>query len=718
MAEYMMTTLLQVSIAAAVMIGVVLLVRAAVGMRIKAGLMSALWLMVLVRLVLPVTIDSPFNVTEWMESITPRVSAETPAETAETADTGTAPLAFETNPTTTTHSEVSPAEAVTAAAESPAVIDFLKTHLYHGLLAVWLVGAAVFFAVTGNRMRKFRRHIKSSHALNAGWISAAALSYKLWLGIRRDIRVVESHLVDVPVVMGVFHPVIILPKGLAEALDREKLKVILLHEICHVKRCDLFKNALWLAAKGLHWFNPMVWAAYKAYLEDTEQACDAMVLGALNESAVIVYSEALVAVMRQAKGCAVIPAYVSFCRNSSHLRKRVTNMLKPKKKPAAVSALVMILMMVLAVGCFTTACMKDTGKADTENLSVVQMTAPVSTNAAVSFSDGLTMQVVSATPLIEVVPENLTIEQLNILIDAFAGGYPVYTADGQTYDGSQESAERLMQAFDDDKILEVFVENSDGIEFRFELMQTMEGQRTQLTAYTSGGGVNGDGISGDNWASFTMYTGEDIADMEKSFADCLTEAERFAKSLDGQDSNLEFDYALKCEGNSKPAYRIFFRRDYSGISVNSNIYSLAYKNDLNADGPQIVSTEEICVFVSDEGVIEMYWSEQYKQYTVVSENTALMDTDSIKNIFNNAAGDIRVGENHDIVPNITISRIELNYMIVKESDGATTDKIIPVWDFIGDVTHDGITEGDTILTHQENVCVMTINAINGEIIDR
>ena len=170
-------------------------------------------------------------------------------------------------------------------------------------------------------------------SLEDKWLYATIISYKYWLGIRRDIRLMESPLVDVPVVMGVFRPVIILPQGLTVSLDQNQLKVIIFHELCHIKRHDLLKNTVWLIGRGLHWFNPFVLLAYRAYLADAEQACrcyGAECLGQVRRYRVLGSAGG---------GDAADQAGTKQCLRSSRFVKTVhiyesgvTDMLKPKKK--------------------------------------------------------------------------------------------------------------------------------------------------------------------------------------------------------------------------------------------------------------------------------------------------------------------------------------------------------------------------------------------------
>jgi|GEM_PF-6988963 len=377
MTEIICVTLFKISLIAAIMASVIFCLRALVGPYIRVGFLSFLWLMVLARLMIPITIDVPFHFGISLGERTGQTEISMEDRVAGSTEVEHEPIAYSPD---VNDAMISNSEATATSVETQNNVDvqrILNTYMFQILFGVWLMGAAMFFSITWMRMWRFGKQMKIGYLFEKQWLMDVVLNYKRWLGIKRHIRVAESEMVDVPVVMGWIHPTIILPEGLAGELDQSKLKVVILHELCHVKRCDLLKNYLWMLAKGIHWFNPLVWSAYKTYLEDAEQACDLMVIKALNDEGVIIYSEALVAVMRQVKKRREIPVFVSFCKNGSTLRKRVTNMLKPKKKPIALSVLVIALLMILSVGCFTTACMQDVNDSNMEDeneiLSVVQV---------------------------------------------------------------------------------------------------------------------------------------------------------------------------------------------------------------------------------------------------------------------------------------------------------------------------------------------------------
>ena len=76
---------------------------------------------------------------------------------------------------------------------------------------------------------------------------------------------------------GVLRPVIMLPVE-ASAWSDERRRVVLLHELAHIRRYDTFTQWFAQAALVLHWFNPLAWRVYRRFLMEREHAADDLVL--------------------------------------------------------------------------------------------------------------------------------------------------------------------------------------------------------------------------------------------------------------------------------------------------------------------------------------------------------------------------------------------------------------------------------------------------------
>jgi beta-lactamase regulating signal transducer with metallopeptidase domain/Flp pilus assembly protein TadD len=97
------------------------------------------------------------------------------------------------------------------------------------------------------------------------------------LGATREVDLRESTSVTVPVVWGLFRPVLLLP---VEARDwtREQLRIVFLHEVAHVVRHDGIGLLLARVATSLFWFHPLVWKLARVARRECERCCDDLVL--------------------------------------------------------------------------------------------------------------------------------------------------------------------------------------------------------------------------------------------------------------------------------------------------------------------------------------------------------------------------------------------------------------------------------------------------------
>jgi beta-lactamase regulating signal transducer with metallopeptidase domain len=145
------------------------------------------------------------------------------------------------------------------------------------LLFLWLAGV-LFMAIRFGRQvlcarRLARRTTRVSHPRLTALLTDARSS----LRIRREVEVRQSYDVDIPLVTGILSPVILLPASAGEWTEVE-LRIVLLHELAHVRRGDIAVRAVAMIACAIHWFNPLVWVIAGFSTRDAELAADELVL--------------------------------------------------------------------------------------------------------------------------------------------------------------------------------------------------------------------------------------------------------------------------------------------------------------------------------------------------------------------------------------------------------------------------------------------------------
>lgn len=187
---------------------------------------------------------------------------------------------------------------------------------------LWLVGIGAVVICSAVSYFKLRRRL----------IGAVPLRNNIYLA---------DHITS-PFVMGLLHPKIYLPSSL---LEGEK-EYIILHEQHHIRRLDHVVKALFFVALCIHWFNPLVWAAFLLSGNDMEMSCDEAVVKKLGAGVRADYSASLLRLATGRRSFAGTP--LAFGEGDAV--GRIKNLAK-WKKPAlwAVVAAAAVVALVFAV---------------------------------------------------------------------------------------------------------------------------------------------------------------------------------------------------------------------------------------------------------------------------------------------------------------------------------------------------------------------------------
>lgn len=166
------------------------------------------------------------------------------------------------------------------------------------------------------------------------------------LGINSLVRVLTSEHVDVPLVWGLRKPVLLLPAH-AMGWTRERLRVVFLHELAHLRRRDAVTLLITRAASAIWWFHPVVWSLDRTARRDCEQACDDLVLGAGTLPSE--YADHLLSIARLLPHRDPFGAVTLAMSRRSQLEGRLLSILQPHVKRASTSRNAAIVAAVLAL---------------------------------------------------------------------------------------------------------------------------------------------------------------------------------------------------------------------------------------------------------------------------------------------------------------------------------------------------------------------------------
>jgi len=164
------------------------------------------------------------------------------------------------------------------------------------------------------------------------------------LDVRRRVRLLESDDASVPTTWGVLRPVVLVPSE-ARNWPEERCRMVLVHELAHIRRRDWLTQTLGRVACALHWFNPLVWLAARRLRLESEQACDDTLLRAGYKASGYAHQLLeLVRALRPAR-CAAL-ATVPMAR-SSRIEERLTAILDATRNRHALTHLSIALALIL-----------------------------------------------------------------------------------------------------------------------------------------------------------------------------------------------------------------------------------------------------------------------------------------------------------------------------------------------------------------------------------
>lgn len=167
--------------------------------------------------------------------------------------------------------------------------------------------------------------------------------------VRESVRIRDNvwmcDRIDTPFILGVFRPQIYLPSNMGE----QDVRYVLAHEEAHIKRHDHWWKPIGFALLTVYWFNPILWIAYVLLCRDIELACDEKVIKEMGEDMKKSYSDALINCSVPRKAIAACP--LAF--GEVGVKERIKSVLS-YKKPAFWVISIAVVVSVLIVVCFMT----------------------------------------------------------------------------------------------------------------------------------------------------------------------------------------------------------------------------------------------------------------------------------------------------------------------------------------------------------------------------
>jgi bla regulator protein BlaR1 len=152
------------------------------------------------------------------------------------------------------------------------------------------------------------------------------------LGVSGTVRLWKVPGLVCPATYGWWNPTILLPQDI-DTWSLQELRHVLWHELAHIRRYDVLLNWGLALVRIVHWWNPMFWMAQRAWLVERELACDTLVLAQLEEDGARRYGETLLKFIEQlaamsSRPSLAAPGFVSFWGRKREAKRRLSELPK------------------------------------------------------------------------------------------------------------------------------------------------------------------------------------------------------------------------------------------------------------------------------------------------------------------------------------------------------------------------------------------------------
>ena len=144
------------------------------------------------------------------------------------------------------------------------------------IVVVWGGGASLMLFRVAWFVANTRGLVIRSHPLDDSRFVEVVDQIKRQLGIGRRVRVMVCDRVDVPAVLGLFWPILLVPTSMLTGLPMHQIRVIVAHELAHVRRFDYVVNLCQMLVESVLFYNPVVWWISRQIRVEREACCDAL----------------------------------------------------------------------------------------------------------------------------------------------------------------------------------------------------------------------------------------------------------------------------------------------------------------------------------------------------------------------------------------------------------------------------------------------------------
>jgi len=351
-----LSVLLEITIYSGILFCTIMLLKLYFKNRMSPFLHFVVWGLLIVRLLLPVTLESSVHL-----FVIPAGTDSGIVQQTQTSESGTEPI-LDTNISNPGHVQPlanaggqtqSAATSSTVTENTATAQQAVSLSTEEILLAVWLTGAGIGVLYLAALYGILRRRIQKKAQPPSQYLLKLFNEVKAELNIKRNVKIVGQCEYGSPAIL--FPNIMLMPVNTVVSMSDDEVKFVLRHELMHFKRRDHITGLLLSFLTAVYWFNPIVWLAFKQIHADMETACDSDVVRHFSGREKTAYAAVILSLF---SGKQYGNLALGMARGDTRqiAEKRIRGVFMNHKSNRKVKVAAIALASLLLFTCFTTAC--------------------------------------------------------------------------------------------------------------------------------------------------------------------------------------------------------------------------------------------------------------------------------------------------------------------------------------------------------------------------
>ncbi len=323
--------LFEISLKSSFLILAIMMIRRVFSWKIGAKSQYYLWLMLIIRLTIPIVPNSSFSFFNILTKTKPGYVLKN-------------------------HSYIYDQKYIADWLNTSSELVGYNTHSFsfeYIMPIIWILGVLVFTTYMMVCNIKFRHTLQNSKTPVNEQIEKVFIEYKKKLNITTSLEIKKSNIINSPCLYGLLKPCIFMPKDIEKRVDSDELKFIITHELAHYKRKDILLYLIIYMLQIIYWFNPFIIYGLHIMRSDCEAACDAKVLSLFERDERKKYGLSMIHLLERSKQKSNVVLTTEFVNTKQNLKRRI-KMIKLFKKNSYKVSFLTVLVIILMGGLFLT----------------------------------------------------------------------------------------------------------------------------------------------------------------------------------------------------------------------------------------------------------------------------------------------------------------------------------------------------------------------------